>query len=292
MPELPEVETVRRGLAPAMEGREILRVEQRRADLRWPFPPGFAGALAGRRVEWIDRRAKFLVAHLSGGLALLMHLGMTGRFLVEAGRRRLEPGEFYQESGRDPAHDHVVFALEGEVTVTYNDARRFGAMDLAQAEGLGAHPWLNSLGVEPLGEALDGAVLARLLAGRSTSLKAALMDQRIVAGLGNIYVCEALHRSGLSPKRAAGSLAPTGRASARTERLSGAIKGVLAEAVEAGGSTLRDFASADGASGAFQHRFRVYDREGEPCPKPGCSGTIKRLVQGGRSTFYCPACQR
>jgi formamidopyrimidine-DNA glycosylase len=292
MPELPEVETVRRGLEPAMTGARILRVEQRRPDLRFAFPERFAERLAGQTVLGLGRRAKYLLADLSGGTVLVMHLGMTGRFLVTTAKDASAPGAFHHEAGADRAHDHVLFHLSGGTTVTYNDVRRFGFMTLVPRSELDSHPLFAQLGVEPLGNALDGALLSTLLAGKQTPLKAALLDQRLVAGLGNIYVCEALHRAGLSPRRMAGSIAGRdGRATARTTALAQAIRSVLAEAVEAGGSTLRDYAHTDGSLGYFQHAFRVYDREDEPCLRPGCSGTVMRIVQSGRSSFYCPRCQ-
>ncbi|MBB6167328.1 bifunctional DNA-formamidopyrimidine glycosylase/DNA-(apurinic or apyrimidinic site) lyase [Chelatococcus composti] len=294
MPELPEVETVRRGLEPAMVGAGIAAVDQRRPDLRFPFPERFAERLRGRTVISLGRRAKYLMADLSGGDILVMHLGMTGRFIVEEpGGALREPGDFYQEAGRNAAHDHVVFLLSNGVRITYNDARRFGFMTLVARDELDRHPLFRHLGVEPLGNALDGALIARLFAGRKAPLKAALMDQRLIAGLGNIYVCEALHRAGLSPLRPAGTLATkTGRATAAAERLATAIRDVLNEAVAAGGSTLRDYVKTDGSLGYFQHAFRVYDREHAPCPTPGCRGTVARLVQSGRSTFWCSQCQR
>ncbi|MDJ1158867.1 bifunctional DNA-formamidopyrimidine glycosylase/DNA-(apurinic or apyrimidinic site) lyase [Chelatococcus sp. SYSU_G07232] len=294
MPELPEVETVRRGLEPAMVGARFLAVDQRRPDLRFPFPERFAERLMGQEVVALGRRAKYLLADLSSRDVLVMHLGMTGRFIVtQAGHAPREPGDFHRDAGRDPRHDHVVFALSNGACVTYNDARRFGFMTLVPRDGLAEHPLFRNMGLEPLGNELDGERLARLFAGKSAPLKAALMDQRLVAGLGNIYVCEALHRAGLSPERAAGTLVTrTGRPTERAHRLASVIREVLAEAVEAGGSTLRDYMKTDGSLGYFQHSFRVYDREGEPCPTPGCRGMVRRLMQSGRSTFHCPVCQR
>lgn len=293
MPELPEVETVRRGLAPALLGRRITRLEQRRPDLRFPLPERFAERLEGAAVEDLRRRAKYLVADLSSGEALVMHLGMTGRFRVEHGREVDEPGAFYQEVGAHPAHDHVVFHLDDGARVTYNDARRFGFMTLGPARTLDSLPPFATMGIEPLGPELGGIRLARLFAGRRAPLKAALLDQRLVAGLGNIYVCEALFRARLSPEAPAGSIAtPTGRPRAGAHRLASEIKAVLEEAVAVGGSTLRDHAQVDGSAGAFQERFRVYDREGDACVAPGCRGVVRRLVQSGRSTFYCADCQR
>lgn len=294
MPELPEVETVRRGLEPAMVGARFAAVDQRRPDLRFPFPERFAERLTGQEIIALGRRAKYLLADLAGGEVLVMHLGMTGRFIVHDGAGPAHaPGDFHREAGGAARHDHVVFRLSNGASITYNDARRFGFMTLVPRAGLGEHPLFRNLGIEPLGNELDGAVLARLFAGRMTPLKAALMDQRLVAGLGNIYVCEALHRAGLSPERAAGTLAgKAGRPTERARKLAAVIREVLQEAVEAGGSTLRDYAKTDGSLGYFQHAFRVYDREHEPCPTPGCRGVIRRLVQSGRSTFHCAHCQR
>ena len=289
MPELPEVETVRRGLEPAMTGRRIVSVEQRRGDLRFPFPENFAARLAGREIVALGRRAKYLLADLDDGQALVMHLGMSGSFRVEDET----PGVFHRERSKDPEHDHVVFHMSNGATVTYNDPRRFGFMLLEPRETLAEHKLFRDIGVEPLGNELDGALLARLFAGKAAPLKAALLDQTLIAGLGNIYVCEALHRSGLSPRRAAGALARAdGRPTERAHRLAANIRAVLEEAVAAGGSSLRDHRLADGSLGYFQHGFRVYDREGEPCPTPGCGGTVKRIVQSGRSTFFCGVCQR
>jgi formamidopyrimidine-DNA glycosylase len=283
MPELPEVETVRRGLAPVLEGRRLARVVQNRLDLRWPLPERFAERLTGRRVERLGRRSKYLLADLDGGETLIVHLGMSGRMLVEGG----VVGDFVHVHGRIAAHDHVVFEVEGGARVTFNDARRFGAMDLWPTDRLDAHRLLAALGPEPLGNGFSGAWLAERFAGRTSTVKAALLDQRILAGLGNIYVCEALHRAGISPKRRAGSIAR-----ARLDRLAAAIRETLEEAIAAGGSSLRDYRQADGELGYFQHAFRVYGREGEPCAAPGCRGAVARVVQTGRSTFYCPACQR
>lgn len=285
MPELPEVETVRRGLAPVMEGFVLTHVEARRPDLRFPLPHGFAQRLAGRRVERLRRRAKYLLADLDGGEVLLMHLGMSGRFTI--GGALL--GDFVHASAVSAdglgAHDHIVFETSAGARIVYADHRRFGMMDLfGHNEG---HKLLDALGPEPLGPEFSSGVLAEKLAGKKTPIKAALLDQTIVAGLGNIYVCEALHRSGISPKRLAYLV--DGK---RCARLVPEIKAVLQEAIDAGGSTLRDYRQAGGDLGYFQHSFRVYDREGEPCPTAGCRGTIKRIVQSGRSTFYCPRCQR
>ena len=286
MPELPEVETVRRGLGPAMEGATLTRVETRRPDLRFPLPPRFAQRLEGARIGALDRRGKYLLAALSTGETLIMHLGMSGRFTVEDASAR-RPGGFAQAQECDPKHDHVVFHLEGAVRsrVTYNDPRRFGFMDLAEPGGLDASRHFAGMGPEPLGNHFSPAVLNAALKGKAAPIKAALLDQRLVAGPGHIYVCEALYRARISPRRKAGSVAGL-----RGDRLHAAIVEVLRDAIEAGGSTLRDFAAADGALGYFQHRFDVYDREGRACRS--CGGTIRRLVQAGRSSFYCPSCQR
>jgi formamidopyrimidine-DNA glycosylase len=295
MPELPEVETVRRGLEPVMTGALLERVEVRRPDLRYPLPRNFVERLTGQRILSLGRRAKYLLADLSSGEVLIMHLGMSGRFLVtDGGGVTSEPGEFHAAgTGAERAHDHVVFTLSNGTRVTYNDARRFGFMDLLARPDLEASRHFKALGIEPLGNELDGALLARLFFRKATPLKAALLDQSLVAGLGNIYVCEALHRARLSPRRAAGTLTRKGGGpAAGAERLSQAIRDVLADAVAAGGSTLRDYARTDGSLGDFQHRFRVYGREGEPCPTPGCSGIVRRFTQGGRSTYHCPSCQR
>lgn len=293
MPELPEVETVRRGLEPAMLGQVFARIEQNRPDLRFPLPERFVERLTGRRVEALSRRAKYLIADLDDGEALIMHLGMSGRFVVDApGTPPTEPGAYYNEIGRHLQHDHVVFHLGSGARVTYNDVRRFGFMDLVPRAGLAASKHFSGMGIEPLGNELSGETIARLFAGKFAPLKAALLDQRLVAGLGNIYVCEALFRAGLHPEAEAGSLATaTGRPRPAAHALAKIIREVLEEAVAAGGSTLRDFAHADGSLGYFQHRFRVYDREGEACTAPGCEAMVKRLVQSGRSTFYCETCQ-
>ncbi|TYR29759.1 bifunctional DNA-formamidopyrimidine glycosylase/DNA-(apurinic or apyrimidinic site) lyase [Mesorhizobium microcysteis] len=297
MPELPEVETVRRGLQPVFEGSRIVAVEQRRPDLRFPFPPDFVASLTGRSVVSLGRRAKYLTIHLDRDPVLICHLGMSGSFRVLSESTATIPGDFHYERSKNEAHDHVVFHLQdahgASHRIVFNDPRRFGFMLFSTAAALNEHPSLAGLGVEPTGNALGGALLAELLRGKRAPLKAALLDQRLIAGLGNIYVCEALWRAGLSPRREAGSIvATTGRTSVRCERLAGAIRDVIAEAIAAGGSSLRDHAQVDGSLGYFQHSFSVYDREGHPCPKPGCGGTIARIVQSGRSTFYCPSCQR
>jgi formamidopyrimidine-DNA glycosylase len=288
MPELPEVETVRRGLAPAMEGARLARVEVRDRRLRWPIVKDFEKRLAGQTVAGLGRRAKYLLADLSSGEVLLMHLGMSGSFRVGADAK---PGVYYHERSKSTAHDHVVFHMSNGATVTFNDPRRFGSMKLIKRAKLDAEPLLRGLGPEPLGNAFDAAMLARACAGKKTSLKAALLDQRVVAGLGNIYVCEALYRARLSPKRMASTIADRkGQPNARAAALVDAIKAVLQDAIAAGGSSLRDHRRTDGALGDFQHNFQVYDRAGEPCPN--CKGTVKRIVQNGRSTFYCPSCQK
>ena len=292
MPELPEVETVRRGLASAMEGKRITRVEVRRGDLRWPLPKDFAQRLEGKTVTSIGRRAKYLIVDLSSGDVLLMHLGMSGSFHVFHGKNK-QVGRYYHERQKHLAHDHVVFHMASGAIVTFNDPRRFGSMKLVPRAKLEDEPLLSALGPEPLGNAFDAAMLTNACEGKKTSLKAALLDQRIVAGLGNIYVCEALHRAHLSPRRPARTIAGrTGAPSERAERLVDGIKAVLNEAIKAGGSSLRDHRLTDGELGMFQHRFRVYDREGGPCRTAGCRGTVRRVVQNGRSTFYCPVCQK
>jgi formamidopyrimidine-DNA glycosylase len=293
MPELPEVETVRRGLQPVMEGACILSVEMRRPDLRFPFPPDFIERLTGKRILSLGRRAKYLTAEIEGGPQLICHLGMSGSFRIEEDCTETTPGDFHHERSKLAAHDHVVFHLAapkgGKSKVVFNDPRRFGFMLFS--EGPEPHPMLADLGVEPTGNALDGTLLAGLLRGRKTPLKAALLDQTLIAGLGNIYVSEALWRAGLSPRRVAGTVASR-KVGERAERLATSIRSVIADAIAAGGSSLRDYVHADGSLGYFQHSFSVYDREGEPCRKPRCGGTIARIVQSGRSTFYCPVCQR
>ena len=287
MPELPEVETVRRGLEPVLAGHVLARVEQRRADLRWPLPDRFAERLTGRRVERLGRRSKYLLIGLEGGEmppeTWLVHLGMSGRMLV--GGATL--GEFHVATPAPGPHDHVVVTTDAGAVITYNDARRFGAMDLWPTEDIASHRLLAGLGPEPLGNAFSGAALATAFKGKRTSVKAALMDQRVVAGLGNIYVCEALNRAGIDPARLAGSLSRP-----RVERLARAIVATLTDSIAAGGSSLRDYRQTNGELGYFQHAFRVYDRAGAPCPTEGCRGTVRRMVQAGRSTYHCPRCQR
>ena len=283
MPELPEVETVRAGLAPVMEGAVIARAEVNRPDLRWPFPERMAERLTGARVERLRRRSKYILADLDTGETLLIHLGMSGKMLISGA----QVGARYHDHPAPQKHDHVVFEMEGGARITFNDPRRFGAMDLFRTEAEAEHWLIRNLGPEPLGNGFDEAYLAAALKGRNTPIKAALLDQRIVAGLGNIYVCEVLHRCGIHPARKAGRLS-----SARAASLVPQVREVLREAIAAGGSSLRDYRQADGDLGYFQHGFRTYDREGEPCPREGCDGTIRRIVQSGRSTFFCPRCQR
>jgi len=287
MPELPEVETVRRGLAPVLEGQRLSRVEARRPDLRFPLPAGFVQVLTGAKIVSLARRAKYLLARLDREDTLVMHLGMSGRFEIARPEGAERPGHFHYAPDPDPKHAHVVFETEAGARVTYYDPRRFGYMALVNTATLQLHPWFAGLGPEPLSDAFDGDRLKAAFAGRKQGPKILLLDQRIVAGLGNIYVCEALHRARISPFKPAGRI--TGP---RLDRLAQAVREVLEAAISAGGSSLRDYAQADGALGYFQHSFRVYDREGEPCTNKGCSGVIHRKVQGGRSTFYCPVCQR
>lgn len=293
MPELPEVETVRRGLAPVMEGGRITGVTLRRADLRFPLPDAFAETLAGKQIVSVARRAKYLLMETTDAPLLISHLGMSGSFRIE-NLGSETPGLFHYPRSKDEKHDHVTFDIahaDGRsFRIVYNDPRRFGFMLFAPERN--AHPMLASLGIEPMGNLFDAPTLAGLLRGRTAPLKTALLDQRLIAGLGNIYVSEALWRAGISPQRAAGSIVPAKQTGLKVERLADGIRAVIAEAVEAGGSSLRDHRQTDGSLGYFQHRFAVYGREGEPCLRPGCGGTIRRIVQAGRSTFYCPACQR
>lgn len=277
MPELPEVETIRRGLVPVIEGRRIVAAIARRPDLRFPLPDGMEHRLADVRVDALRRRAKFILADLSSGETMLLHMGMSGRLLVSPG-----PGS-HPVPGK---HDHVILDIEGGARVTFNDARRFGILDLVPTGGIAGHRFLAGLGPEPLGNEFHADGLTARLKGRTMAIKAALLDQRIVAGLGNIYVCEALHRAHLHPLRAAGSLGVDDATA-----LVAAIRATLDEAITAGGSSLRDYRQTDGELGYFQHSFRVYGRADEPCTTPGCAGRIERSVQGGRSTWFCPACQ-
>jgi formamidopyrimidine-DNA glycosylase len=293
MPELPEVETVRRGLQPAMEGARIVRAETRRADLRFPFQKDFIARLEGQTVAGLGRRAKYLMADLGSGDVLLMHLGMSGSFRVVTVDGNVTPGEFHYPRNEDRAHDHVVFHMSSGAAIVFNDPRRFGYMKIIARAALEQEPLLKGLGPEPLGNAFDATMLASACAGKKTSLKAALLDQRVVAGLGNIYVCEALYRSHLSPRRLAATLATKkGEPTDHARHLVSSIHDVLNQAIEAGGSSLRDHRQTSGELGYFQHSFQVYDREGEKCQTRSCRGTVKRFVQNGRSTFWCPTCQK
>jgi len=293
MPELPEVETVRRGLAPVMEGARFDEVFAHRGDLRWPLPKDFTARLKGRTVTGLGRRAKYLLADVSSGDVLVMHLGMSGSFRVIRDGGASTPGAYYHQRSNYGAHDHVVFRMSSGATVAFNDPRRFGSMKLVPRAKLEDEPLLRALGPEPLGNEFDAAMLAQACHGKKTSLKAALLDQRVVAGLGNIYVCEALNRARLSPRRQASTLATrSGAPHQRTALLIDSIKAVLNDAIAAGGSSLRDHKRTDGELGMFQHNFRVYDREAQKCPTRGCAGTIRRFTQNGRSTFFCPVCQK
>lgn len=283
MPELPEVETVRRGLAPSMESAVIERAQVNRPDLRWPFPEGMAERLRGRRVLSLRRRSKYILADLDSGETLLIHLGMSGRMLVSG-----DPlGQFVHDHPAPEKHDHVVFDMDNGARITFNDPRRFGAMDLLETATAEDSKLLSVLGPEPLGNAFSESYLVAALKGKNTAVKSALLDQGIIAGLGNIYVCETLFRAGIHPKRKAGQIA-----AARIAALVPIIREVLNDAIAAGGSSLKDFRSAGGELGYFQHRFDVYDREGQPCHSDGCPSVIRRIVQSGRSSFYCPSCQR
>jgi formamidopyrimidine-DNA glycosylase len=282
MPELPEVETVRRGLLPVMEGAVIAKADVNRPDLRWPLPDRMAERLTGRRVTALRRRSKYILADLDSGETLLVHLGMSGRMLVSGA----QIGAFYHDHPAPQKHDHVVLHMEGGARITFNDARRFGAMDLMPTDRADQHMLLAGLGPEPFGNDFNEPYLAARLKGRKTPIKAALLDQRIVAGLGNIYVAETLYRARISPLRLAGDLSE-----AAVHALVPVIRDVLSEAIQAGGSSLRDFRQANGELGYFSKHFQVYDREGQPCETPGCVGTITRTVQSGRSSFWCPACQ-
>ena len=294
MPELPEVETVRRGLEPVLVGNAFAHVEQRRADLRFPLPKRFAARLTGRAVEALDRRAKYLLARLDNGEVLVMHLGMTGCFAIDkATGEGAAPRRFARPQPAAARHEHIVFHLGDGTVVRYQDVRRFGVMDLIPAASLEAHALFKGLGIEPLGGDLTAEWLGTRLRGKTTTTKTALLDQRLIAGLGNIYACEALHRARISPLKPAGSLATkSGKPTKKTAALVRAIKAVLRSAIRAGGSSLRDYRHTDGELGRFQHRFKVYGREGKPCMREGCGGVIRRVVQGGRSTFFCPTCQR
>ncbi len=297
MPELPEVETVRRGLVPALEGATIINAAVNRPDLRFPFPVGLTDILVGAQVTAVGRRAKYLLIELDRGITLISHLGMSGSYRVEAETGPEMPGVFHHRRSALGAHDHLVLEVRGGAVsparIVYNDPRRFGFVLAAQTPTLYDHPMLADLGPEPTGNALTPQHVAERFKDKRSPLKAALLDQKNVAGLGNIYVCEALNRAHLSPKRLAQSLVKKdGSPTARLERLTETIGEVVAEAIQAGGSSLRDHKQTDGSLGYFQHRFAVYDRENAPCPTPGCRGTVHRIVQSGRSTFYCPTCQR
>jgi formamidopyrimidine-DNA glycosylase len=293
MPELPEVETVRRGLQPVMEGSKIIKAEIRRKDLRFPFQKDFVARLEGQTVTGLGRRAKYLMADLESGDVLLMHLGMSGSFRVIKDAGRTTPGQFHHSRSEDRAHDHVVFHMSSGAAVVFNDPRRFGYMKIIARKAFEDEPLLNGLGPEPLGNEFDAKMLAQSCANKKTSLKAALLDQRVVAGLGNIYVCEALYRSHLSPRRLAATLATKkGEPTDHATRLVSAIHAVLNQAIKAGGSSLRDHRQTSGELGYFQHSFQVYDREGEKCQTAGCGGIVRRFTQNGRSTFWCPKCQK
>jgi len=283
MPELPEVETVRRGLEPVMTGQRITGADIRRPDLRWPFPKDMSARLTGARIMRLRRRSKYILADLDRGETLLIHLGMSGRMVVQGAQL----GVFFHERAAPEKHDHVVLGLENGARIMFNDPRRFGAMDLLETAGAEDHPLLRHLGPEPLGNAFHGDYLQGQLRNRMTPIKSALLDQKIVAGLGNIYVCEALFRAGIHPARKAARIG-----AGRVATLVPIIRDVLSEAIEAGGSSLRDFRQADGDLGYFQHRFRVYGREGAPCVTPECPDIVRRIVQSGRSSFYCAKCQR
>jgi formamidopyrimidine-DNA glycosylase len=293
MPELPEVETVRRGLEPWLVDARIETVTLNRKDLRFPFPEGLKAALEGQTITTVGRRAKYLLIALSNGKTLLSHLGMTGSWrFAEHG---IDKPPRYYEPGTEPKHDHMVWEIShpehGRSHLIYADPRRFGFIDLY--DDIATSPYLKDLGPEPLGNDFNAAEMAEKFEGKKSPIKAALLDQRVVAGLGNIYVAEALHRSHILPTVLASSLVtPGGRPKAALDDLAHAVRQVLVEALEVGGSTLRDFRNAQGGSGYFQHRFAVYDREGEPCPTPLCTGMIERIVQSGRSTFFCPICQK
>jgi len=283
LPELPEVETVRRGLDPVLTGQAIARADVRREGLRWPFPRDLAGRLTGAKVLRLWRRSKYILADLSTGETLILHLGMSGRILISG----TPLGKFHHSHPAPQKHDHVVLDIEGGARVTFNDARRFGAIDLCATKDAENHKLIAGLGPEPLGNTFNESYLAEALQARNMPIKSALLDQKIVAGLGNIYVCEVLFRAGISPKRKAGRIA-----AGRVSDLVPIIRQVLGEAIESGGSSLKDYRQADGELGYFQHSFRVYGREGLPCLRPGCGGMVARVVQSGRSSFYCPQCQR
>ncbi len=283
MPELPEVETVKAGIAPVMQGRVIAQADVNRPDLRWPFPDRMTERLTGKRVLGLRRRSKYILVDLDSAETLLIHLGMSGRMLISGHK----VGEFHHPHPVPAKHDHVVFHMDDGARITFNDARRFGAMDLMETATQEDHWLICDLGPEPLGNAFNESYLTQQFKGRNTPIKSALLDQRIVAGLGNIYVCEVLFRAGIHPARKAGRISAT-----RVSALVPIIRDVLSEAIAAGGSSLRDYRQSDGELGYFQHVFQVYDRAGKPCVTPGCDRAITRIVQSGRSTFFCPQCQR
>ena len=283
MPELPEVETVRRGLEPAMQNQLITKVDVNRPDLRWPFPPNMGARLTGARVLGLRRRSKYILVDLNSNETLIIHLGMSGRMLVSG----IQLGQFHQEHPAPEKHDHVVLHMENDARVTLNDARRFGAMDLAPTTQVGAHKLLAGLGPEPLGNSFDETYLTAAFSGKNSPIKSVLLDQRIIAGLGNIYVCEVLFRAKISPMRKAGDLSK-----ARVGKIVPIIREVLEEAIMAGGSSLKDYQQTGGELGYFQHNFQVYGQEGMPCCSAGCTGIVARVTQAGRSSFYCPTCQR
>ena len=290
MPELPEVETVRRGLAAVMEGRPIAGVTVNRRDLRIPVPDGFAERLQGRTVTGIRRRAKYLLFDCDDGTVIIAHLGMSGRMVIDApdgGDDGRLVGHFVHDPGSAAKHEHIVFHVGNGTMIRFSDPRRFGLVTLDRADTLAAHPLLAHLGPEPTEESFDGPALAALLKGKKTPIKAALLDQRVVAGLGNIYACEGLYMAGISPRRMAATVQ-----GGRAEKLANAIRRVLADAIAAGGSTLRDHVTPTGEIGYFQHSFKVYGREGKPCPTCDAGCLVQRIVQSGRSTFYCPTHQR
>jgi formamidopyrimidine-DNA glycosylase len=288
VPELPEVETVRKGLEPYMSGHIIKAADIRRPDLRWPFPDNMAERIMGKRVERLRRRSKYILCDLDSGETLLIHLGMSGRMTISAPEKANDIlGDFQNLHPALEKHDHVVFDMDNHARIIFNDARRFGAMDLLDTKTAEQHKLLASIGPEPLGNSFDEAYFVNAIKGKNTPIKSALLDQRIVAGLGNIYVCEALWRTGISPLIKAGKLSKL-----QASVLVPAIRSVLNDAIAAGGSSLKDYRQTDGELGYFQHSFAAYGREGEPCSKKECKGTIKRVVQSGRSSFYCPKCQR
>ncbi|MFK7902451.1 MAG: bifunctional DNA-formamidopyrimidine glycosylase/DNA-(apurinic or apyrimidinic site) lyase [Nitratireductor sp.] len=297
MPELPEVETVKRGLAPFMEGAVIEQLDVNRPNLRFAFPENFSKRVEGQTLTSLSRRAKFLIATLSSNEVLVMHLGMSGSFRIEMDENEQNFDEaFHLDKSKNTKHDHVVFHVngpKGKARIIYNDPRRFGFMELIEQNNVSEHKYFSKMGIEPIGNSLNGNVIAELFYNKKAPLKAALLDQRLIAGLGNIYACEALHGAGLLPTRPAGSIVgKNGKPLKHCEPLASEIRKVIMAAIEAGGSSLRDHRQADGQLGYFQHNFRVYDQEGEKCVTDKCSGVIARITQSGRSTFYCPKCQK